>query len=109
MAEIVGAFLRTEPWDERANSSSEARDSSRAGLAQELFKFTVGHLNRVQDRRVLWKVANCLLKSTTKFGSLPLHLLQVVIRQLTPLLPYLSFELVPIAFNAIPICAFSKL
>jgi hypothetical protein len=59
MAEIVGAFLRTEPWDERANSSSEARNSSRSGLAQELFKFAVGHLNRVQVRRVLWKVANC--------------------------------------------------
>src|ERR1700737_440067 len=58
MVEIVGTFLRAELWDERANSSSEPRNSSRGDLAQELLKFAVGQLNRIQVRRVLWKVAN---------------------------------------------------
>ena len=48
MPEIVGTFLRTEPWDERANCSIEARNSSRRNLAQECLEFAVRHLDRVE-------------------------------------------------------------
>src|SRR5262245_13540119 len=59
MAEIVGTFSSTDLWDERANSSREARHSSRGKLAEERLEFTVRQLNRVQVGRVLWKETNC--------------------------------------------------
>src|SRR3954471_3688171 len=58
MAEIVGAFLRADLWDEGANSSIEGRNSSGSELAQERLEFAVRHLNRIKIRGVLWKVAD---------------------------------------------------
>src|SRR5256885_11724584 len=58
MAEIVGAFLRADLWDEGANSSIEGRNSSGGELAQERLEFAVRHLNRIKIRGVLWKVAD---------------------------------------------------
>src|SRR4051812_25447950 len=55
MAEIVGAFLRADLWDEGANSSIEGRNSSGSELAQERLEL---HLNRIKIRGVLWKVAD---------------------------------------------------
>ena len=50
MAEIVGAFLRADLWDEGANSSIEGRNSSGGELAQERLEFAVRHLNRIKDQ-----------------------------------------------------------
>src|SRR3954451_9644495 len=58
MAEIVGAFLRADLWDEGANSSIEGRNSSGGELAQERLEFAVRHLNRIKVRGELWKVAD---------------------------------------------------
>jgi hypothetical protein len=55
MAEIVGAFLRADLWDEGANGSIEAWNSSGGELAQERLEFAVRHLNRIKIRGVLWK------------------------------------------------------
>ena len=57
MPEIIGAFLRTELGDERANCSIEAGNGSRRNLAQECLEFAVGHLDRVEVGRVFRQVA----------------------------------------------------
>src|SRR3954452_20735856 len=59
MPEIVGTFLRTEQWDERANCSIEARNSSCRNLAQECLEFAVRQLDRVEIGRVFRQVAKC--------------------------------------------------
>jgi hypothetical protein len=41
MARIVRAFLRSDPWQERANCSVDPGNSSRRALAQELLEFAV--------------------------------------------------------------------
>jgi hypothetical protein len=52
-------------------------------------------------------IAVPLLEPAAKLCSFAFHLLQIVIGQLTPLLLYFSFELVPIAFTRSQfICAF---
>jgi len=57
MPEIIGTFLRTEQWDERANCSIEAWDSSRRNLAQECLEFAVRHFDRIEIGRVFRQVA----------------------------------------------------
>src|ERR1700756_4352695 len=59
MPEVVGAFLSTEPWHERANCSVEPWNGARSNLAQQGFEFAVGHLDGIEIGRVLWQVANC--------------------------------------------------
>src|ERR1700736_2104746 len=59
MTEIVGTFVRAELWDERANCSREARNSSGCGLAEERLEFAVRHLDRIEVRRVFRQVAHC--------------------------------------------------
>ena len=44
-----------------------------------------------------------LLQTTRKFSPLTSDDVQIVIRELTPLLLHLSLEFFPISFNAIPI------
>src|ERR1700730_192699 len=48
-------------------------------------------------------IAIALLEASRKLGSLAFDYLQVVVRELTPLLLHFAFELRPIAFHAIPI------
>src|SRR6478736_3318181 len=57
MAEIVSAFARTEPWDERANCSSEAGNSSRRDLTEEGLEFAVRQFDWIEVRRVFRQVA----------------------------------------------------
>ena len=57
MPEIIGTFLRTEQWDERANCSIEAWDSSRRNLAQECLEFAVRHFDWIEIGRVFRQVA----------------------------------------------------
>jgi hypothetical protein len=66
MAEIVGAFLRAELWDERANRS--------------LLEFAVRHLNRIEIRRVLGKVANCRPRSLNRLPNAGTHVDSAVIQ-----------------------------
>jgi hypothetical protein len=56
MPEVIGTFLSTKLWHERANGSVE---SSRSGLAQQRIEFAVGHLDGIEVGRVLRQVANC--------------------------------------------------
>jgi hypothetical protein len=81
----------------------------------------LGHDVKLRDER-LWRpfqpivnfslglifcIAVLLLEPAAKLCTFAFHLLQIVVSQLSPLLLYFSFELVPIAFNAIPIhCVF---
>ena len=53
MPEVVGAFPSAELRYERANSPVESWNRSRGSLAQEFLEFAVGHLDRVEVRRVL--------------------------------------------------------
>jgi hypothetical protein len=62
MPEVVGAFLSTELWHERANCSVEPWHSARSDLAQQGLEFAVGHLDGIEIGRVLWQVANCRLR-----------------------------------------------
>src|SRR5713101_5413821 len=59
MPEVVGAFLSTELWYERANCSVEPRNSSRGNFPQQSFEFAVRQLDRVEVGRVLRQVAKC--------------------------------------------------
>src|SRR5271165_396339 len=59
MPEVVGAFLSTELWDERANRSVETWNRSRGGLAQQCLEFAVRQLDGIKIRRVLRQVAQC--------------------------------------------------
>ena len=53
MPEVVGAFLSTELWHERANCSVERGDRSRGNFPQHGFGFAARQLDRVEVRRVL--------------------------------------------------------
>ena len=55
MPEIVGTFARTELWDERANCSSEARNSSRRDLTEERLEFAVRQFDWIEVGRVFRK------------------------------------------------------
>src|SRR6478672_7710276 len=57
MPEIVGTFARTELWDERANCSSEARNSSRRDLTEERLEFAVRQFDWIEVGRVFRQVA----------------------------------------------------
>jgi hypothetical protein len=57
MPEVVGAFLSTELWHERANCSVKGPNGARGNLAQQGFEFAVGQLDRVEVGRVLRQVA----------------------------------------------------
>ena len=57
MPEVVSTFARTDPWDERANCSGEARNSSRRDLAEECLEFAVRQLDRIEVGRVFRQVA----------------------------------------------------
>src|SRR5207344_584611 len=57
MPEIVGTFARTELWDERANCSGEARNSSRRDLAEERLEFAVRQFDWIEVGRVFRQVA----------------------------------------------------
>src|SRR2546428_8075554 len=59
MPEVIGAFLSTKLWHERANCSVEATNSPRGNLAQQCFEFAVRQLDGIEVGRVLWQVANC--------------------------------------------------
>ena len=59
MPEVVGAFSSPELRQERANCPVETRNSSLGGLAQEFLEFAVGHLDRVEVRRVLRQETEC--------------------------------------------------
>src|ERR1700730_8693094 len=59
MPEVVGAFLSTELWQERANRSVETLNSARCDLAQQRLEFAVRHLDGIKVRRVLRQVAQC--------------------------------------------------
>src|SRR5471032_3221447 len=59
MPEVVGAFLSTKLWQERANCSVETSNSPRSGLAQQRLEFAVGHLDGIKVGRVLRQVTNC--------------------------------------------------
>ena len=48
MPEIVGTFARTDRWDERANCSIEAGNSSRCDGAEEHLEFAVRQLDRIE-------------------------------------------------------------
>jgi hypothetical protein len=72
MTEIVGTFFGADLWDERANGSGEARNSSRGDLAQERLEFAVRQLDWIQIRRVFRQVAHCrprLLDRLANAGS----------------------------------------
>src|SRR6266849_649173 len=58
MPEVIGAFLSTELWHERANCSVETRNSSRGNLAQECLEFAVRQLDGIEVGRILRQVAN---------------------------------------------------
>jgi len=49
MPEVIGAFLSTEQWNERANRPEETRNSPRGDLAQQRFEFTVRQLDRLRS------------------------------------------------------------
>src|SRR5262252_9295600 len=57
MPEVVGAFLSTELWHERANCSVELGNCSRSNLAQQSFEFAVRQLDWIEVGRVLRQVA----------------------------------------------------
>src|SRR6476661_10206 len=57
MPEIVGTFARTELLDERANCSSEARNSSRRDLTEERLEFAVRQFDWIEVGRVFRQVA----------------------------------------------------
>src|SRR6202790_5253616 len=59
MPEVVGAFLSTELWHERANRPVETWNCSRGGLAQQRLEFAVKHLDGIKIRRVFRQVAQC--------------------------------------------------
>src|ERR1700681_1676847 len=79
MREIVGTFLRAEQWDERANCSTEARNSSRSHLAQESLEFAVRQLDRIEIRRVLRQVANCRPLFLDRFPNAGTHMDSAVV------------------------------
>src|SRR6266511_3433683 len=62
MPEVVGAFLSTELWHERANCSVEPRNSARGNFAQQGFEFAVRQLDGIEIGRVLRQVAKCRLR-----------------------------------------------
>src|SRR5271157_1386756 len=59
MPKVVGTFLSTELWHERANCSIEAWNSPRSDLAQPCLEFAVRQLDRIEIGRVLRQVAQC--------------------------------------------------
>src|SRR5436853_5344764 len=79
MPEIVGTFLSTELRDERANRSSEARNSSCGNLAQESFELAVRHLDRIEVRRVLRQVTNCAPRFLDRLPNAGTHVDSAVI------------------------------
>src|SRR5258705_1461940 len=62
MPEVVGAFLSTELWHERANCSVETPNGSRGNLAQQCFEFAVRQLDGIEVGRVLRQIANCRMR-----------------------------------------------
>src|SRR5258706_14359845 len=62
MPEVVGAFLSTELWQERANCSVETANSSCRNFAQQCFEFAVRQLDGIEVGRVLRQVANCRMR-----------------------------------------------
>src|SRR5438105_8370854 len=58
MPEVIGAFLSTELWQERAYCSVESPNSPRGNLAQQCFEFAVRQLDGIEVGRVLRQVAN---------------------------------------------------
>src|SRR3954451_501858 len=79
MPEIVGTFLSNELRDERANRSSEARNSSCGNLAQESFELAVRHLDRIEVRRVLRQVTNCAPRFLDRLPNAGTHVDSAVI------------------------------
>ena len=80
MCEIVGAFLRAELWDERANCARERRDRSSRDLAEERLEFAVRQLDRIEVRRVFRQVAqarprflNCFSNGGSHVNSTVIH------------------------------------
>ena len=57
MPEEVSTFARTELWDERANCSSEARNSSRRDLTEERLEFAVRQFDWIEVGQVFGQVA----------------------------------------------------
>src|SRR5215469_8641806 len=79
MFEIVGAFVRAELWDERANCASEVRHGSRRDLAQECLEFAVRQLDRIKVRRVFRKIPQARLRLLNRFPYGSSHVNSAVI------------------------------
>src|ERR1700730_13278222 len=62
MPEVVGAFLSSELWHERANCSVEPGNCSRGSFPQQSFEFAVRQLDRIEVGRVLRQVTKCSLR-----------------------------------------------
>ena len=69
MPEIVGTFARTELWDERANCSSEARNSSRRDLTEERLEFAVRQFDWIEVGRVFRQVAQRRVRFLNRLNS----------------------------------------
>ena len=76
---MVGAFVRAELWEERANRASEVRHGSRRDLAQECLEFAVRQLDRIEVRRVFGEITQARLRLLNRFPNGRSHVNSAVI------------------------------
>ena len=63
MSEVVATFRATEGWHERADPAAQTTNSPLRDLAQECFKCTERHFDRVKVRRVLRQISQSCASS----------------------------------------------